>query len=389
MPLRKQFILINSDDKTSTSRSTTDFNVVLREPINNVVKTDLVAVSMDYNMANVTAPNNTFQIKTSVELSPAVEAKAAYTEIIPAVPAVTERVEEVPAETHEEIHTPAGWYFKAVDDEAYSLLPDYSRDEPVGFYEPRENEAAGSYWNAAATYITVIDVPAVPAYDRIVTPAVPAQTINHPAVPASPPVYGEATADYTIDEDQYTPAELRAMLEELLGGQNGYFDVFLVNRNLRIEYWFAAETTTADQRVFKFVCNNSTLRTVLGMTSSTITGTYLSTIGDFGGSRINFPRAVRLPSTSPFIMIQSAELGIKTKTSNGLGFWRALINDPTTDTLQIANSRTDEYLDEPKRLQDIDIRLGFPNGSKVDNRGAAFSILIEVITDEEIKRSTE
>lgn len=389
MPLRKQFVLINSDDRTVSSISTTDFNVVLREPINNVVKTDLVAVSMDYNMANVTAPNNTFQIKTSVVLTPAVAAKAAYTEEIPAVPAVTERVEAVPAETHEEIQSPAGWYYKAVDGDAFSPLPDYSRDEPVGFYGPRENEAAGTYWNAEASYITVIDVPAIPAYDRIVTPAIPAQTINHPAVIAVPGIYGEATANYTIDEDQYTPAELRAMLEEVFGGQNGYFDVFLVNRNLRIEYWFAAETLVPEERVFKFVCNNSTLRTVLGMTSSTITGTYLSTIGDFGGSRINFPRAVRLPSTSPFIMIQSAELGIKTKTSSGLGFWRALINDPSTDTLQIANNRTDEYLDEPKRLQDIDIRLGFPNGAKVDNRGAAFSILIEVVTDEEIKRNTE
>jgi hypothetical protein len=343
---------------------------------------------MDYNMANVTAPNNTFQIKTSVELSPAVEAKAAYTEEIPAVPAVVIEHEAVPAVTHPVTYA-AGWYIRANGTTEFVLLPDYSRDEPLGHYGPRDGEEAGEYWNRSEVTGLIVDVPAIDAYTEIVSEAIPAQTINHAAVPASPPVYGEATADYTIDEDQYTPAELRAMLEELLGGQNGYFDVFLVNRNLRIEYWFAAETTTADQRVFKFVCNNSTLRTVLGMTSSTITGTYLSTIGDFGGSRINFPRAVRLPSTSPFIMIQSAELGIKTKTSNGLGFWRALINDPTTDTLQIANSRTDEYLDEPKRLQDIDVRLGFPNGAKVDNRGAAFSILIEVITDEEIKRSTE
>jgi hypothetical protein len=389
MPLRKQFVLINSDDRTATSNSTTDFNVVLREPINNVVKTDLVAVSMDYNMANVTAPNNTFQIKTSVELSPAVEAQDAYTEEIPAVPAVILTHDAIPAVTHNEVTAAAGWYFRAVDTTEYILLTDYSRTEPVGYFGPRTGEDPGSYWNRAEEYIVVVDEEEIPAYDEIITPEIPAQTINHPAVPAVPAIYGEATADYTIDEDQYTPAELRAMLEEVFGGQNGYFDVFLVNRNLRIEYWFAAETTVAQERVFKFVCNNSTLRTVLGMTSSTLTGTYLSTIGDFGGSRINFPRAVRLPSTSPFIMIQSAELGIKTKTSNGLGFWRALINDPSTDTLQIANNRTDEYLDEPKRLQDIDIRLGFPNGAKVDNRGAAFSILIEVVTDEEIKRNTE
>ena len=280
MPLRKQYVLINSDDRTATSSSTTDFNVVLREPINNVVKTDLVAVSMDYNMANITAPNNTFQIKTYGELTPAVD--------------------------------------------------------------------------------------------------------------ATPAVVGEVTTNFAIDEDQYTAAELRAYLEELLGGQDGYFDVMLVNRNLRIEYWFPeAGYDDNDKRKFQFVCSNATLKTSLGMTGNTLTGTYISTIGEFGGSRINFPRAIRLPSTSPFIMIQSAELGIRTKTSSGLGFWRALINDPSTDTLQVANNRTDDYLDEPKRLQDIDVRLGFPNGAKVDNRGAAFSILIEVVTDEEVKRRTE
>lgn len=374
MPLRKQYVLINSDDRTSASSSTTDFNVVLREPINNVVKTDLVAVSMDYNMANITAPNNTFSVSTYQQISAAIPA-------VPPVPAVVVHHDAVEAVTHEETIV-AGWYFQAVDTEGYVLLEGYSRTEPVGHYAPRTGEDAGDYWNRAEEVVVVVDVAAVDAYDEIITEEVP-------EVPAVPAVFGSVSQSYAIDEDQYTAAELRAYLEELLGGQDGYFDVMLVNRNLRIEYWFPEAGYTGEQRQFQFVCSNATLKTSLGMTGNTLTGTYVSTIGEFGGSRINFPRAIRLPSTSPFIMIQSAELGIRTKTSSGLGFWRALINDPSTDTLQVANNRTDDYLDEPKRLQDIDVRLGFPNGAKVDNRGAAFSILIEVVTDEEVKRNTE
>jgi hypothetical protein len=389
MSLRKQYVLINSDDRTSASRSTTDFNVVLREPINNVVKTDLVAVSMDYNMANITAPNNVFYTRTHAQLSAAVEGDPAYDEEIPPIPAVIEHHDAVAAETHTEVTVVAGWYFQALDTVDFVLLSGYSRTEIAGHYSARTGEDAGDYWNRDEESVVIVDVEGVEAYDEEITPAVDAETIHHDATEGTPAVFGEVTSSFTIDEEQYTATELRAALEQLLGGQDGYYDVSLVNRNLRIEYWFPDEKTTSNERRFQFVCTNATLRTILGMVNSPLTGSYVPTIGEFGGSRITFPRAIRLPATSPFIMIQSAELGIRTKTSSGLGFWRALINDPSTDTLQAANSRTDDYLDEPKRLQDIDIRLGFPNGVKVDNRGSAFAILIEVVTDEKIKRRTE
>ena len=127
MSLRKQYVLINSDDRTSASRSTTDFNVVLAEPINNVVKTDLVAVSMDYNMANITAPNNVFYTRTFALFSAAIEGEPAYDEEIPAIPAVLEHHDAVVAETHTEVTFVAGWYFQAVDTTGYALLVEYSQ----------------------------------------------------------------------------------------------------------------------------------------------------------------------------------------------------------------------------------------------------------------------
>ena len=347
MPLRKQYVLVSSDDRTPHSVSTTDFSVLLREPINNVVKTDLVNVSMDYNMANIVSPNNTFSVSTYQEITAAVAEIPAYDEVIPAVV--------------------GGWYYRAAGGSTYSPLVDYARTEAVGHYNPRTGEAAGDYW-----------------FRESADP----QNIHHNAVPAVPAVYGGVSQTYAIDEEQYTPTELRAALEELLGGAEGYFDVFLINRNLRIEYWFPTLTTSADERTFTFTCSNATLKATLGMTGNTLTGTYVPTIGDHGGSRITFPRAIRLPANNPFIMIQSKELGITTKTSSGLGFWRALINDPSQDQLIATNQRTDDYHETPRRLQEIDIKLGFPDGKSVNNRGSAFAVLIEVITNDEVKQPT-
>ena len=59
---KKEYILVSSDNRSSDSVSTTDFTLRLAVPINDVVKTDLVQVAMDYNVANIKAPNNTFTI---------------------------------------------------------------------------------------------------------------------------------------------------------------------------------------------------------------------------------------------------------------------------------------------------------------------------------------
>jgi len=59
---KKEYVLVSSDNRSSDSVSTTDFHLRLNVPINNVVKTDLIQVSMDYNVANIKAPDNEFTI---------------------------------------------------------------------------------------------------------------------------------------------------------------------------------------------------------------------------------------------------------------------------------------------------------------------------------------
>jgi len=53
MPDIKEYLLLTSDEREPYSKSTTDFTVQLPVPLTNVVKTDLVQVSMDYNVANI------------------------------------------------------------------------------------------------------------------------------------------------------------------------------------------------------------------------------------------------------------------------------------------------------------------------------------------------
>jgi hypothetical protein len=50
---KKEYILVSSDNRAADSVSTTDFILRLPVPINRVIKTDLVQVAMDYNVANI------------------------------------------------------------------------------------------------------------------------------------------------------------------------------------------------------------------------------------------------------------------------------------------------------------------------------------------------
>ena len=50
MPLRKQYILVNSDDRENAFDTTTNFTVRLSSALTNVVKLDLVEFILDYGI---------------------------------------------------------------------------------------------------------------------------------------------------------------------------------------------------------------------------------------------------------------------------------------------------------------------------------------------------
>ncbi len=57
MPVRKEYVLISSDDRDAQSKSASDFNIHLLVPLQNVIRTDLVEVFMtaiDLSANNIT-----------------------------------------------------------------------------------------------------------------------------------------------------------------------------------------------------------------------------------------------------------------------------------------------------------------------------------------------
>lgn len=264
MPLRKQYLLVNSSDRSPNSRGTTDFFVQLREPLEGVVKVELSEVAIDYRIANVRSPAN------------------------------------------------------------------------------------------------------------LVT------------VEGTDPFVPNGTVSVTIDEGQYTPGELRSALELQLNAAGVAVDVFLIGQLLRFDFLLpsAVSGPTDPTARFSIRVSSATLRAALGLTSVLTHSRFVQSIGGFGGGRLTFPRAVHLGGLAPYVMVQSLALGIGTKTSGGLGFWRLLLNDSANDRLTVPDGKcADPYLDEPRRLQEIDIRLAFPDGNLVDNRGGSISLLLEIVQD--------
>lgn len=258
--LKKEYVLVSSEERDGTSASTTDFRVKLAVPVSNVVKCDLLQVVMDYKVANIVAPNTGFRI--------------------------------------------------AEDDSIREL---------------------------------------------------------------------------TLEEGLYTPSSLSEELEALLGDT---YTVTISSLNvLTIHRLFqsaeevihppALQVSTGN-RDFEVLTDG--LRALLGMTGLRLRPAFKANDGDHGSLTWTFPRAVKLGQISPYLFIQSPDLGTDIRTSGGqVGFWRMVLNDTTNGFLQMVNNRVDSYADTPRTLQDIRVRLLFPDGSVVNNRGGVFAMLLEIV----------
>ena len=87
-----------------------------------------------------------------------------------------------------------------------------------------------------------------------------------------------------------------------------------------------------------------------------------------------------LSQTATYLLLQSNELGTDIITATGdTGFYRLLLADPRNSVVTLVNNRVDTYLHTPRRLQNIDIRVMFPDRTVVNNRGGSLTILLEVV----------
>jgi hypothetical protein len=250
---KRDYVLINSDNRTLNSVSTTDFTIRMPVPLNDVIKTDLVAVSMDYHAANIAAPNNSFTIGLGLET-------------------------------------------------------------------------------------------------------------------------GE-TRLLRIEDGVYTPYTLMEEIQFLLGTD---YTVFLVAGKLVIEYNCpSAESDLSIWRSFNPMSESLLYR--LGLVEA-LTPSFLPEQGRFGAYRWAFPNRVSLPGNHPYLLIQSRALGTDIKTANNtIGFWRMLLHDAGANSISMLNNRVDTYLAAPRTLQDIDVKLLYPDGSQVNNNGGRFTFLLEIV----------
>ena len=270
---KKEYILVSSDNKAADSVSTTDFILRLPVPINKVIKTDLVQVAMDYNVANI-------------------------------------------------------------------------------------KDNAGNMANLVVH-------------------------VGNGNTPAT-------TTDILFEEGLYTVDLLASWIEEQLLKEMGPgWSVFYnTSGKLLIEYPIPAGDNISNRNI---ECFNGPLSYTLGLINTpTFTGGAVSTtlvpstvspaVGVNGTYRWNFLYPVQLSGIYPYLFIQSRALGTDIRVANGnTGYWRMLLNDQVNYALNMVNNRVDTYTNEPLTLQDIDIKLVYPDGMPVSNNGGRFTLLLEIV----------
>jgi hypothetical protein len=275
MPDIKEYLLINSDERMSISNSTTDFIIQLPVPITNVVKTDLIQVSMDYNVANITqgeglGANNSFTV----------------------------------------------------------------------------GNGNGTLEDGA--------------------------------------LLGGTSSTIILEEGLYTVDVLASWIRgQLVLTMGPGWEVFYdTTGKLMIQYVIQEDGDVSANRVLS--CGSPVLCPTLGLTLSggggVIEPTLSSTDSAKGTYRWYFPYPVNLSGIYPYLFIQSRTLGTDIRTANNtLGFWRMILNDPVNYQVSMVNNRVDTYQRSAINLQQIDVRLIYPDGGVVNNNGGRFTMLLEII----------
>ena len=270
---KKEYILVSSDNRAADSVSTTDFILRLPVPIHKVIKTDLVQVAMDYNVANI--KDSTGNMENLV------------------------------------IHVGNG-------------------------------DAEGT------------------------------------------------TTDILFEEGLYTVDVLASWIEEQLLKEMGPgWSVFYnTSGKLLIEYPIPYGDNVGTRNI---QCFNGPLSYTLGLINTTtftgedvsatlVPSTVSPAVGINGTYRWTFPYPIHLSGIYPYLFIQSRALGTDIRVANGnTGYWRMLLNDQVNYALNMVNNRVDTYTNEPLTLQDIDIKLVYPDGMPVINNGGRFTLLLEIV----------
>lgn len=391
--LRKEYVLVSSDARNAGSASTTDFTVSLSRPIENVVRTDIVQVIMDYKVANIVAPANAFDVG---------EGYLPASDVIKTVSIAADLWQMSDLLGTLQMGLNVGGFNYTID--YLSNFPNLSSEMDATF--------------RLAIQQDVTDIPFVDAADRVMTlSSALADALGATSLTITPSEYSvtidstertfyqwifsayasdvdvtfesaqtltvyvsegtsqPVTTTFTIDEGLYTPSSL----EDALVGLMTDYVVQVSNAGvLSIEYALPNASDSSGNRLI--TVTSAALRSKLGMTTTTLTPSWEPLNGPHGTLRWVFPRALLLTQTATYLLLQSRELGNDIITATGdVAFYRLLLADPVNGVVSATNNRVDTYLHAPRRLKDIDLRVLFPDKSVVNNRGGSLTLLLEVV----------
>ena len=397
MELRKDYVLLSSDARTADSLSTTDFTVKLTHPLENVVKTDIVQLIMDYKVANIVAPDNTLVIGEGSILG-------ANVYDIVTIPGTSWGMSALQSLINGQLASGAGgmrWFVGTasmitnLDDIMDAALRIVIQFDATGLstadYESRVLTADSDLSAFLGIPIGESIIPSLYTADgttkylQWVFPsnmdATGSTTFSSPQVLQilrTPGVLEPVNTTITIEQGLYTPQTLEEELNSLL--DPAYVIQVSLSGVLTITYPLTATDDPSGNRTI--TVSSSTLRKQLGMRTSphTLNPTYDSGNGPYGTFTWTFPRPMFLSQTATYLLLQSTELGTDIITATGdTGFYRLLLADPRNSVVTLVNNRVDTYLHTPRRLQNIDIRVMFPDRTVVNNRGGSLTILLEVV----------
>lgn len=368
--LRRSFLMVSSDNKTYTSNSNTDFYVKLQEPLRNVVQVDVVSAVLNYTVPNITTGANSFVLKDLVNTpySPSVDAPRSITfaDLIQVL--FTAPFTANTSGSTITVKTTAG-----------SMVP------------------ADRVLTASTTqlqeWLGLESTDLLPTLGTVADSTTPQLTWTFPLMPTAASTTGEllqvtetatinitnynvVSTTYTIPQSLYTPSTLKEKLRDLLPAG---FMVRLVDEALVIEQSFDTLITPIVETQHNLTVASSTLRTILGLTTTDTTPVLAASDGVL---RWTFPRVVKLPKAHPFLLLQSDELGNNISNAAGdISFFRMLVASRSTadqDYFIDQSTRVQPYLDAPRSLSLIDIKVLLPNKT-VAPSGGSVNLLLEIV----------
>jgi hypothetical protein len=370
---KKTFLLVNSDDRTVTSSSSTDFTVKLQTPLRNVIKVEPMNVVVDYQESNVGAPDDSIEVQN-------VERSVAHFKI----KSVPEDLADFLSELSDYIH------------QVTNLLPVFNTENSnIEMTLPANAIKGPQYFHIAGSESIYYDILGLDKTDLVPTynQAQDAFVYQFPVMPDLSKLADITTTSsgsfqlnyanvlistHSMPQVYHQSSVLLAENLNILFGDRYEFN--LVSGRLVVTASASGQGVIAPflPQLFKISVQSQALRTILGLSGPDLLPTVIS------GEDVlkwQFPRLVKLPARPPYLLLQSQELGNNVRNAAGdVNLFHVLAPQDSISRFYVdKKSESDTYYNEPRTIAEIDLAVLKPNKSVLQNNGGAVQLLLQII----------